>query len=89
MNNHSRLRQLFADLFGVAPSDIGEHSSPATIPAWDSMGMVNLIVELEEVFHINLELDEIIGLKSFADVRNILDTKGIQFQDEQSQVLPN
>ncbi len=49
--------------------------SQATCPAWDSMGQLNLVAELEDTFDISLEPEEIGEMKSFEDVLKIVKDK--------------
>ena len=49
--------------------------SQATCPAWDSMGQLNLVAELEEAFNISLEPEEIGEMKCFEDVVRIVGSK--------------
>lgn len=49
--------------------------SQATCPAWDSMGQLNLVAELEDAFDISLEPEEIGEMKSFDDVVRIINQK--------------
>ena len=39
--------------------------SQTTCEAWDSMGQLNLVVELEDAFNISLEPEDIIKMKSY------------------------
>jgi acyl carrier protein len=52
--------------------------SQASCEAWDSMGQLNLVAELEDVFDIGLEPEEIGAMKCFDDIINILKTKGVK-----------
>ena len=52
--------------------------SQSTCPAWDSMGQLNLVAELEDVFDINLEPEEIGTMKSVVDIVRILKDKGVE-----------
>lgn len=45
------------------------------IPGWDSVGHMNLVMELESHFGISLDMDEIIGLDSVGAVRAIIARK--------------
>jgi acyl carrier protein len=47
-------------------------------PAWDSVGHMALVAELEERFGISLETDEIVGMSSYANTVEILRTHGIE-----------
>lgn len=52
--------------------------SQTSCEAWDSMGQLNLVAELEDAFGISLEPEEIGTMKSFNDVVRILKAKGIE-----------
>jgi acyl carrier protein len=49
--------------------------SQSTCEKWDSMGQLNLVVELESEFDISLEPEEIGEMKSFEDIIRILKNK--------------
>lgn len=49
--------------------------SQMTCPAWDSMGQLNLVAELEEAFGISLEPEEIGEMKSYDDIIKIVKLK--------------
>lgn len=46
--------------------------------AWDSMGQLNLVADLEDAFDISLEPEEIGEMKCFEDIVRILKSKGIK-----------
>ena len=49
--------------------------SQATCPAWDSMGQLNLVAELEDAFDISLEPEEIGEMKTFDDIVRLVGSK--------------
>lgn len=49
--------------------------SQTTCEKWDSMGQLNLVVELESEFDVSLEPEEIGEMKSFEDIIKILKSK--------------
>ena len=49
--------------------------SQGTCEKWDSMGQLNLVVELETEFDVSLEPEEIGEMRSFDDIVSILKTK--------------
>lgn len=49
--------------------------SQTTCEKWDSMGQLNLVVELESEFDVTLEPEEIGEMKCFDDIIRILKTK--------------
>ena len=64
------------DLFELESVD--ETCSQQTCEKWDSMGQLNLVVELESEFGVTLEPEEIGEMKSFNDVIHILKSKGVE-----------
>lgn len=52
--------------------------SQTTCDAWDSMGQLNLVAELEDAFDISLEPEEIGTMKSYDDIVRILKAKGVE-----------
>lgn len=49
--------------------------SQTTCEKWDSMGQLNLVVELESEFDITLEPEEIAEMKSYNDVVKLVSAK--------------
>lgn len=51
--------------------------SQQTCEKWDSMGQLNLVVELESEFDVSLEPEEIGEMRSFDDIVRLLKRKGV------------
>lgn len=51
--------------------------SQTTCEKWDSMGQLNLVVELESEFDVTLEPEEIGEMKCFDDIIRILKSKRV------------
>ena len=43
-----------------------------TIPEWDSVGHMGLMAELEEAFHIEMSMDDVIDFNSFEKGKEVL-----------------
>lgn len=71
-----RVIEILKDLFELESVD--ETCSQQTCEKWDSMGQLNLVVELESEFGVTLEPEEIGEMKSFNDVIHILKSKGVE-----------
>ena len=63
-----RIRQIMADIFGLAPAAIGDDASRETLEQWDSMGHMNLCLALEEEFRIALDGERVAHMATFRDV---------------------
>lgn len=65
------------EVFMISKSE-AENASTASLSAWDSVGKLNLVVGLEEVFDIELDTEDIIGLNSYEDGLKILRNYNIE-----------
>ena len=65
--------EILKDIFELDTVD--ETCSQETCEKWDSMGQLNLVVELESEFDVTLEPEEIGEMKSFNDIIRILKSK--------------
>lgn len=72
MNSLEKYNAVFKNAFGVNEGDFGKELTYQSIPAWDSVGHMQLIAALEEAFDIMLEMDDIIDLSSFEKGKEIL-----------------
>lgn len=69
--------QAFAAAFNTDPAAISLESEPGDIAGWDSMGHVQLVAELEKVFSISLEVDEVMEMEDVASIIRVLKAKGL------------
>ena len=67
--------EILKDLFEL--DSVDKTCSQATCEKWDSMGQLNLVVELESEFDVTLEPEEIGEMKTFDDIIRILKSKGV------------
>lgn len=71
-----KVLEILKDLFELDTVDVT--CSQETCEKWDSMGQLNLVVELESEFDVTLEPEEIGEMKSFNDIIHILKSKGVE-----------
>jgi len=77
-NGTDLLLAVFADLFDLDPASLTDEDSQDTIAGWDSLGMVNLLVELESSFGVDLAVSDLVEFRTIGDVRRVLrDKKGV------------
>jgi acyl carrier protein len=70
-----RVRVIFSDVFQVPLEQVVPQSSPDTIPSWDSLQHLNLVLALEQEFNIQFTPEEIEQLLSVELVVGLLDEK--------------
>lgn len=71
-----KVLEILKNLFEMDTVD--ETCSQETCEKWDSMGQLNLVVELESEFDVTLEPEEIGEMKCFNDIVRILKSKGVE-----------
>ena len=57
---------------------VDKQISQQNCEAWDSMGQLNLVADLEDAFDVSLEPEEIGDMKCFDDIVRILESKGVK-----------
>ena len=70
-----KVLEILKNVFGLETVD--ETCSQETCDKWDSMGQLNLVIELETEFDITLEPEEIGEMRCFNDIINILKQKNV------------
>ena len=71
----NKIKEIMATVFQVPVSEITEGTSNDTLPGWDSLQHLNLIVVLEETFGIEFSEEEMENLLSFANIREYIKMK--------------
>jgi acyl carrier protein len=54
-----RVRAIFAAIFHVPPGSVELTTSQKSLPAWDSMGHLNLVLDLEQEFAVSIPPEEV------------------------------
>jgi acyl carrier protein len=68
---------MFSDVFQIPLDQIHAESSPDTIPNWDSLQHLNLVLALEQEFNVQFTPEEIEQLLSVELVAALLEEKRV------------
>ena len=79
MNNKQKYDQAFIESFSISESVLDDDLLYNSIPEWDSVGHMSLIAELEEVFDIMMEMDDIIDFSSYKKGFELIAKHDIEF----------
>jgi acyl carrier protein len=79
MSNQEKLVQAFATALSIPVDTIVDTLTYGSIPQWDSIAHMALVTELESVFDVMLDTDDILGMSSVAVSRDILAKHGVGF----------
>ncbi len=69
---HDRLTKVFQEVFDRPSLKIKDEFDAESIPGWDSLMHINLIVAIEEEFGISFSTAEIAGFKCIGDVKKLI-----------------
>lgn len=67
-----KINQLLVNTFKVSEGEVTKDLTMDDINSWDSLSHMNLIVNIEETFSIELTGDEIADMISFDEIRRIV-----------------
>lgn len=79
MTNKEKYNKVFIETFSIDESVLNDDLSYNTIPSWDSIGHMTMIADLEDIFEINMEMDDIIDFSSYNKGFELLAKYGIEF----------
>jgi len=71
----SNVQQAFKGAFDINPQLVTMDTTAGDISAWDSVGHLSLAGNLEEVFGISLDVDELMEMESVREIVRIISTK--------------
>jgi acyl carrier protein len=71
----AEVRQIAADVFTLPLESVQPDSSPDSIPSWDSVQHLNLVMALEEKFAVQFEPEEFDGMTSIEAIAALLEQK--------------
>ncbi len=67
------LHDVLATVLNVDPASIGPDSSMDTVPSWDSLRHLTLVLALEEEFGVQIPDDDAGSITSYPLIRLVLD----------------
>lgn len=79
MDSQQQLKKTFSEALGIPQDKVTDSLTYNTIPEWDSTAHMVLIAELENVFDVMLDTDDIIDMSSVAQAKLILQKYDVSF----------
>jgi acyl carrier protein len=77
MTSLSKLHQVISEVLRVPADRITSEMSIHKVDTWNSLTHIELVVTIEEKFHIQLTEDEIVAMTSIAEIQRILSHRGV------------
>ena len=67
-----KLKRIVIDVLRIEESDYREDLKAGDLPAWDSLGHVNLLLEVQKAFGVTFDVNEMVEMESVDDLRRML-----------------
>ena len=64
----NRFNKLIAAVFNMEVSGIRDDRGPHDIQAWDSLGQLNLTLQVENEFEVTFDIEDVFGFFTVGDV---------------------
>lgn len=77
MNNAKKYDKIFMESFSLEEKELDEKLLYESVADWDSIGHMGLISEIENVFKIEMETDDIIEFSSYNKGKEIIKNYGV------------
>jgi acyl carrier protein len=79
MSNLQKLNKVLCDVLDFKNvEDINDDLGPDDIDSWDSLGHVDLVTTLEEIFDISLEVVDISRMYTIGGIKKMLEKYGVK-----------
>lgn len=79
ITNADKIVDIFTSVLDVSRDIVSDELQYNTIGQWDSLAHMRLVTQLENVFDIMLDTDDIIDMSSVLKVKEILKKYGVKF----------
>jgi len=77
--SEEKLKQVLADIFNIEVETIDDTTSVDTVPQWDSLKHLNLVLALEQEFNITFTVEQTVEILNYPLIKAILGEHGIKF----------
>lgn len=71
----SKVREILHEAFGIDASLISLETTPNEVPAWDSVGHLDLASRLEQAFGISFDVDDLMEMENVREIMRIVSAK--------------
>ena len=80
MSNKKDYDKVFIETFDLDEKKLNAKLEYNSIEAWDSIGHMQMVAELEDIFNIEFEMDDIINFSSYDKGIELLAKYGVKFK---------
>jgi acyl carrier protein len=70
---------VIARTFGQELAAIDDTTSSDSVEEWDSLGQINLVIELESAYGVSFSPEEAMSMTNVAAIKNVLRGHGVEW----------
>lgn len=70
---------LVGRVFGVDAAHVSDDTSAATVPAWDSLAHMTLMLELESEYRLAFSVEEVLAMRDVGTIKRVLAGHGVRW----------
>ncbi len=78
MENLEKYNDAFVQVFGTKTEELNDEYGKETVDEWDSVHQLSLIAILEETFDIMFDPEDIMGMTSYGNGKELLNKYGVK-----------
>jgi len=75
-NTEEKLKKIFLETLQIGEGDFGFDKSKSEFSSWDSLAHMQIISEIESVFGVSLQMDEVVDVQKPSDLLCLIEKKG-------------
>lgn len=68
-----RVYDILARQFLTAKEDLADETGPGDIPAWNSLGQLQIILEIERQFNIHFSVDDVMSFNNIGELIGLVE----------------
>jgi acyl carrier protein len=69
----NRVYDILARQFLTAKEDLTDETGPGDIPAWNSLGQLQIILEIERQFNIHFSVDDVMSFNNIGELIGLVE----------------
>ena len=76
-----KLYELISSIINVPVEKLTPLSGPENLAEWDSLAQIGILAAVEESYRVQLTMQEMLSIKTIADLRSTLEELGVLLVD--------
>jgi acyl carrier protein len=71
----AKVQRVFSAIFDIDPQSVSMETTPDDVVGWDSVGHLELATNLESVFEVSFDVDELMEMENVREIVRVIQPK--------------